>query len=155
MRRVTPTRTDEQEEHRMRMERTSAAWRWGAVALLAAALWTTLADPPARAYTPEQVTAGEQVYRTSCGACHGARGEGAGPDAPEAPAVIGPRALTGFRDGQDLYDYTADSMPQDNPGSLPSQDYWNVLAWLLAQNGLSGPGPALGPATANGVSLRR
>jgi len=139
----------------MPIDLTSAAWRWGAVALLAAALWTTLADPPARAYTPEQVAAGEQVYRNSCGACHGTRGEGAGPDAPEAPAVIGPRALTGFRDGQDLYDYLADSMPQDNPGSLPAEDYWNVLAWLLAQNGLSGPGPSLGPATASGVSLRR
>ena len=77
------------------------------------------------------------------------------PDAPDAPSVIGPRALTGLRDGQDLYDYVVDSMPQDDPGSLTAEQYWNVLAWLLTQNNLSSPGAPLGPATAASVSLRR
>jgi mono/diheme cytochrome c family protein len=130
-------------------------WRAGAVALLAAGAWTMVAGPAARAYTPEQVAAGQQVYATTCASCHGDRGEGAMPDAPDAPSLIGARALTGFRDGQDLYEYVVDSMPQDDPGSLRAEQYWNVLAWLLAQNNLSGPGEPLGPATAPSISLRR
>ncbi|SRR5579884_2296990 len=133
----------------------SGAWRAGVVALLAAGAWAALAGPAARAYTPDQVAAGQQVYAASCAACHGERGQGAMPDAPDAPLLIGARALTGFRDVQDLYDYTIDAMPQDDPGSLAPEQYWNVLAWLLAQNGLSGPGAPLGPATASGISLRR
>ena len=69
--------------------------------------------------------------------------------------VVGPRALSSFRDGQDLYDYVVDAMPQDQPGSLSSEEYWNVLAWLFAQNGISGPGAPLNAATASGVSMRR
>jgi mono/diheme cytochrome c family protein len=132
-----------------------AAWRLGAVGLAIVGTGMLLASPAARAYTPEQVTAGQQVYATHCANCHGDRGQGAGPDDPEAPLLIGARALTGFRDAQDLYQFTADSMPSDKPGSLTQDEYWNVLAWLLAQNTIGGPGPALGPATAAGISLRR
>ena len=131
------------------------AWRAGAAGLLAAALSVALAEPAARAYTPEQVAAGQQVYARSCAGCHGARGEGAGPDDPEAPLLVGRRGLSGFRDAQELYEFTADTMPQDQPGSLPAQQYWDVIAWLLAENGLPGPGQPLGPPTAASVSLRR
>jgi mono/diheme cytochrome c family protein len=131
------------------------AERLAAAGLLAGSLWASLAGPAARAYTPEQVTAGQQVFTANCARCHGERGQGGGQDDPEAPLIIGARALTGFRDGQDLYEYVTDSMPNDNPGSLPADDYWNVLAFLLAQNNLSGPGEPLGPATAAGVSMRR
>ncbi len=130
------------------------ALRLGAGGLLAAALWAMLAEPAARAYTPDQVAAGQQVYTNACAGCHGARGEGAGPNSDEAPLVVGPRALRGYRDAQDLYDYVSDSMPQDQPGSLTSDQYWSVLAWLFDQNGISGPGDPLNSATASSVSLR-
>ena len=129
--------------------------RVGAVVLLAVGVWASLGEPAVRAYTPDQVAAGQQVYSASCARCHGDRGQGGGADDPEAPLIIGARALTGFRDGQDLHDYVVDSMPNDQPGSLPSDDYWNVLAYLLAQNNLSGPGEPLGPTTAASVSMRR
>jgi cytochrome c len=131
------------------------AWRLGAVSLLAAGFWVAQAGPAARAYTPEQVTAGAEVYAASCANCHGTRGEGAGRGAPDAPLVVGPRALTGFRNAQELYEFTVDSMPQDEPGSLTSEQYWNVVAWMLAQNGISAPGDPLGPETARGISLSR
>jgi mono/diheme cytochrome c family protein len=136
-------------------ERFGQVGRVGTVGLLAVSVWASLGGPAVRAYTPDQVTAGQQVYTATCARCHGDRGQGAGPDDPEAPLVIGARALTGFRDGQDLYEYVVDSMPNDAPGSLPPDDYWSVLAYLLAQNNLSGPGEPLGPATAAGVSMRR
>jgi mono/diheme cytochrome c family protein len=134
---------------------TTGAWRLGAAALLAGGLGAALVEPPARAYTPEQVAAGGQVYTRSCANCHGARGEGRGPDDPEAPELVGPRGLTGFRHVQELFEFTRDSMPQDQPASLPEADYWNVIAWLLSQNGIASPGGPLGPANAGSVSLRR
>src|SRR5918911_1138521 len=103
------------DEMGQRLGGLGSAWRAGAIALLAAGVWAVVAGPAARAYTPEQVAAGQQVYATTCASCHGDRGEGGMPDAPDAPSLIGPRALTGFRDGQDLYDYVVDSMPQDDP----------------------------------------
>ncbi|HLH22485.1 MAG TPA: cytochrome c [Chloroflexota bacterium] len=131
------------------------AWRLGAVGLLAAGCWVAQAGPAARAYTPEQVAAGAEIYASSCASCHGARGEGAGRSAPDAPLVVGPRALTGFRNAQELYDFTTDSMPQDAPGSLTDEQYWDVVAWLLAQNNISDASAPLGPSTAPGISLRR
>ena len=139
----------------MRGSWSAGAWRAGLVGLLAVGLWGALAEPAPRAYTQDQVTAGGQVYAASCANCHGARGEGAGPDGPDAPLVVGPRGLTGFRDAQELYEFNRDSMPQDVPNSLPDQQYWDVTAWLLAQNGIALPGGALGPGNAAGVSLRR
>jgi mono/diheme cytochrome c family protein len=134
------------------------AWRAGMLGLAALAglaLWGGPAGLPARAYTPEQVEIGAAVFATSCASCHGDRGQGGGPDAPEAPALIEPRALTGFRHVQELYEFVYDSMPQDVPSSLPTDQYWAVVAWLLSQNGIAGPGVTLGPANAAGVSTRR
>ncbi len=131
------------------------AWRLGAVGLLAAGYLVAQAGAPARAYTPDQVTAGGQVYAASCASCHGTRGEGAGRNAPDAPLVVGPRALTGFRHAQELYEYLVDAMPQDAPGSLSPDDYWSVEAWLLAQNNISEPGDPLGPDTARAITLGR
>lgn len=139
----------------MRAQWITATWRLGAAGLLAGGLVIGLLGLPARAYTPEQVEAGAQVYARQCAGCHGARGEGGGPNDPDAPLLVGPRGLTGFRTAQDLYDFTVDTMPQDLPGSLAPEDYWAILAWLLAENGISGPGEPLGPATARGIALAR
>jgi len=46
-------------------------------------------------------------------------------------------------------------MPQDEPGSLTSEQYWNVTAWLLAQNNVSEEGAPLGPDTAPAITLGR
>ena len=56
---------------------------------------------------------------------------------------------------QELYEFTVDAMPQDAPGSLTSEQYWNVTAWLLAQNNVSDASEPLGPDTARGISLSR
>jgi mono/diheme cytochrome c family protein len=130
-------------------------WRVGVVGLLAAGFWAAQAEPAARAYTPEQVAMGAEVYAASCANCHGTRGEGAGRNAPDAPMVVGTRAITSFRTAQELYDFTIESMPQDEPGSLTPTQYWSVVAWMLAQNTLSAPGDPLGPETAPGITLGR
>jgi S-disulfanyl-L-cysteine oxidoreductase SoxD len=139
----------------MRGKWSGRAWRLGAAGLLAAGLWGTVAEPAVRAQTPDQVAAGAQVYSASCANCHGARGEGRGPDDPDAPLLVGPRGLTGFRHGLELFEFVRDSMPQDQPGSLTADQYWAVSAWLLSQNSIAGPSAPLGPDNAAGVSLRR
>ncbi len=139
----------------MHSQGIGAAWRVAAAGLLAAAFSALVREPPARAYTPEQVQAGAQVFSQICSGCHGARGEGAGPDDPEAPLLVGPLGLTSFRDAQEIFDFIKVEMPSDVPGSLTETQYWNALAWLLAENSIPSPGQALGPATAGGVSLAR
>jgi len=46
-------------------------------------------------------------------------------------------------------------MPYDAPGSLDEQTYWDILAFLLAENGMLPEGVVLGPETAPQVELKR
>lgn len=46
-------------------------------------------------------------------------------------------------------------MPFGAGGSLPAQDYWNELAFLLVSNGFIAEGTPVGPETAEGISLVR
>ena len=131
------------------------AWHLGAAGLLAAALVGATAEPPLRAQSPDQVVAGARIFGSTCANCHGARGEGAGPDDPDAPLLVGPRGLTGFRHALELFEFVRDSMPQDQPGSLTADQYWSVSAWLLAQNSLGGASAPLGADNAAAIPLRR
>ncbi|MEZ4726605.1 MAG: molybdopterin-dependent oxidoreductase [Caldilineaceae bacterium] len=75
--------------------------------------------------------AGQQVYRNECANCHGPDGQGT-----LAPAVIGSDArLETYDTARGLYNYIRSSMPQDNPGSLTDQQYLEVTAYLLVENG--------------------
>lgn len=92
-------------------------------------------------------TAGAAVFARQCAACHGARGEGMGP----YPRLIsGPRAAFDFANdpaipktvgnywpyATTLYDYIHRAMPLTAPGSLPTDDIYSVIAYLLAENGV-------------------
>jgi len=91
---------------------------------------------------------GALVYARQCAACHGATGEGLGPyprlvglehqddfafsDDPKYVKTIGnywPHATT-------LYDYINRAMPHTAPLSLPPDDVYSVVAFLLAENGI-------------------
>ena len=94
---------------------------------------------------------GEIVYREQCASCHGANGEGIRPSPalvgrtpaaghvfaldPGAPQTIGnywPYATT-------VFDYVRRAMPLKNPGSLSNAQTYDVVAYLLAANGLIAP----------------
>lgn len=91
---------------------------------------------------------GAALYLQRCAACHGAKGEGAGPfprligiehqrdfafaDDPKYARTIGnywPYATT-------LYDYVHRTMPFSAPGSLHPDEVYSVVAFLLAENGI-------------------
>ena len=98
---------------------------------------------------------GAAVYAKQCAACHGAKGEGASADVlvstePREIAPFGP-AYEQWRGGRPdvpftignywpyattLFDYVRRAMPATAPGTLPVNDVYAVVAWLLAQNGI-------------------
>ena len=116
----------------------------GVAALAAAALWAATAaltpdsaasstgttavtsvtkTPADGVFTAEQADAGQAVYDNSCKNCHDKR--------------FYRDALRNWN-GQPLlylWESVLSSMPADNPGSLALDDYTNVLAYILSEQG--------------------
>jgi cytochrome c len=90
---------------------------------------------------------GVSVYAQQCASCHGEKGEGIAPN----PRLVGAQPGD-FSFGRDralvktignywpyattLYDYINRAMPFAAPGSLPPDDVYAVVAFLLAENGV-------------------
>ena len=75
-------------------------------------------------YTEEQAARGQAVFKTSCAACHD-------------PADFTGDSFLGTWDAstaQDLFSVVQKSMPMDNPGSLPPQNYADVVAYFFRAN---------------------
>ncbi|MGQ9840779.1 MAG: hypothetical protein ACUVR4_09705 [Anaerolineae bacterium] len=129
--------------------------------------------PPPTVFPPTQVDLGAQVYWFRCMVCHGDRGQGlteewrsawdpahrdcwqsrchASNHPPEgfqlpyyAPPLIGPGTLARFATLAELHDYLAVQMPWQAPGSLPQEEYWQLVAYLARANG-----PAVSDADLN------
>jgi mono/diheme cytochrome c family protein len=73
----------------------------------------------------EQVTRGRAGHRTNCGNCHGAE------------AYTGEAFETAWKGRTvfELYDLIKSTMPDDNPGQLPTQEYVDIIAYILNLNG--------------------
>ena len=97
----------------------------------------------------EQIVTGKTVYQEHCARCHGDQGEG-----KRGPLLIGPRhGMRGYGTAQGLYNYTSQIMPFDAAGSLSSEEYWAVLAYLLDANGVALPQAALSAANAEQIPI--
>jgi mono/diheme cytochrome c family protein len=81
-------------------------------------------------YTEQQAEAGHEQYEAICAACHDG-------DEPEAPPPRGPEFLEKWREAplSFLYNFVHTNMPGDKPGSLSEENYVNVVAYLLKENG--------------------
>ena len=84
-------------------------------------------------YTADQAIRGAAVYAQRCGACHGAALNGTG----EAPALVGGEFVSHWDTMTvgDLYDRVRTTMPQNDPMSMTREEYADVLAFLLKNNG--------------------
>ena len=104
-------------------------------AAVVAALWpfVAAADEGAGWYTREQAANGHLQYVPKCGVCHGADLKGGG--APELKGA-GFAAKWNGKPLADLYTYTRQQMPKGNGDSLPAQDYADIVAYMLSQNGI-------------------
>ncbi|MER3397632.1 MAG: hypothetical protein C4315_05815 [Chloroflexota bacterium] len=105
-------------------------WKTLLLALtLLVGLWVTLA---ACAGNPSAPTASaQQLFARNCARCHGPAGEGG-----IGPRLIGPgHNLAKFRNGELLFEYIKSSMPQDAPGSLKNDEYYQITLYILRANG--------------------
>lgn len=75
-------------------------------------------------YTAAQAERGKKVFEAKCTACHDtARFTG--------DTFLDPWAGKPLKD---VWDIASGTMPEDNPGSLPQQDYGDIIAYLLHLN---------------------
>jgi len=84
-------------------------------------------------YTREQATEGRRVYLVHCAAeCHMSNLKGIG----LSPALVGSEFMMRW-EGMPLaalWERIVTTMPASDPGSLASEDYLTILAFLLDQN---------------------
>ena len=121
------------------------------------------ASAPATSFA-DQVAEGQKVYGAQCANCHGASGQGT----PKGPRVVGlkdgalpldPPADRKFRKGKfvtvaDVADFVVANMPPGKGGSLPADQYWDILAFDLHANGVDLPQP-LTPELAKTLTIPR
>lgn len=91
-------------------------------------------------FTTEQAERGAEVYLANCSGCHGADLEGGfGPQL----APIGEH----WHDSTlgSLYSFVSTAMPFSAPGSLEAQQYADVLAFVLQENGYQAGDAELAP----------
>ena len=77
------------------------------------------------AYASEQATRGERAFIGECGGCH-------------TPDQFVGDFLTAWngKTASDLLEMIREKMPQDRPGSLPRQQYADIVAYMFEKNGL-------------------
>lgn len=83
-------------------------------------------------YTKEQAARGQTAYRENCLQCHGETlggGEGGNP-------LAGGEFLVKWygKSVGDLFGTIRKTMPQDDPGSLASRQYSDIVAYILSVN---------------------
>ena len=118
------------------------------VALVVSGLITVLthqAAPPSvndGVYTTEQATRGEALYDEKCASCHGAMAS----ITPDMAALLSDhtfRARWTSRSLGELFGVIQETMPQDDPGTLSSQQAAELVAYILSSNRLPAGAVAL------------
>jgi cytochrome c len=104
------------------------------------------AEAPLPLTFEDQAARGKQLFEEHCAGCHGAAGEGTN----RAPRLVGltkgalpllPRPGQRIRKREfktvlDVAEFVTKNMPLNAPGSLATQDYWDILAFDLKANGI-------------------
>lgn len=101
-------------------------------------------------FTAEQAASGQTQYSSNCGSCHGAQLEGG-----VGPALKGVDFLGNWGTAGGIYDYFSVAMPPTAPGKLGEDVYLQILAHILAVNGLAAGSEPLtaDPAVLNSINL--
>jgi mono/diheme cytochrome c family protein len=91
-------------------------------------------------YTAAQATAGLGKFLGNCGMCHGAKLQGI-----SGPSLKGPNFASEKADFSvsDVFTIVSQNMPATNPGSLEHDDYVDIMAYILQQNGYPAGSTAL------------
>jgi cytochrome c len=129
--------------------------------------WDIDVNPTGRGLPAGRGTPGEgaSIFAAKCAACHGAHGEGMA----IYPKLIGPDPHDDFAFGRDpklvktvgnywpysttLFDYIRRAMPLSAPGSLSSNEVYDLVAFLLAQNDVIARGAVIDQRTLPNVRM--
>lgn len=108
-----------------------------------------------------QADDGAKLYKQHCASCHGDAGQGT----KNAPPVVGKSALPldppatatvrkmQFHTAQDVAQFVAKNMPAKKPGSLTTDQYYDILAFDLKANGVDVSKTKIDPMTAAEIKL--
>jgi alcohol dehydrogenase (cytochrome c) len=86
-------------------------------------------------YTLEQAAQGLAAYAQNCASCHGPNLDDGQFAAPVKGSVF--RQQWGAKSVEELFTYVSSRMPPASPGSLDNEQYAQVLAYVLQQNGVA------------------
>ncbi len=107
------------------------------------AAWDINVLPDGTGLPPGSGTAAEgaTVYAAQCAVCHGASGEGGIGNTlvgGEPPTAMGTRKTIAnhWAFATTVFDDVRRSMPFEAPRSLSNDEYYAVVAWILARNGI-------------------
>ena len=87
-------------------------------------------------YTSAQAARGKTVYEAYCTRCHGIDMVGGRQGGAGGPALVGDTFWLDWERSSlgSLYSKISKTMPNDSPGSLRSDDYADLLAYILSGN---------------------
>src|SRR5579885_3317453 len=102
-------------------------------AIVISSLALVAGKAPAGTYTAAQAAAGRATYQAQCAGCHLPDLKGQGDAAPLAGADF--MAAWGRRSPRELLSFIQLTMPPTRPGGLSQEEYTNVAAFLMQQNG--------------------
>jgi mono/diheme cytochrome c family protein len=126
---ATPAATSDRSQSRRSDPLARAGWT----------LWPVAAKkhagrkPPPALYTADQATAGQALFATDCAICHGPNLEGRAGPALKGPTFASPAANFAVAD---IFQIVSQNMPASAPASLSHDDYTNIMAFLMRENGL-------------------
>lgn len=142
------------------------------------------ASDPALALARDQAAQGGALFSAQCASCHGQRGEGLSapavmgvdglPEYPKDPTLSSDIRSTDpaeqqlrqqlypggvpmrepFRTAADLYAYVSRHMPKKQPGSLSSEEYYQLITFMLIAHGASVPPEGVTAENAGSVQVR-
>lgn len=78
--------------------------------------------PPPGHYTPEQALRGEKVFLGNCAGCHG-----------YSMSSI----FSGYRNAYIFWGKISSTMPWEDAGHLAPQDYIDIVAYMMRENGFT------------------
>jgi cytochrome c len=100
-------------------------------------------------YDEAQAKRGEAAFMKTCAACH--KADLTGDESKESPALVGEEFVSSWEGStlEELFRVIKTTMPQSQPGgprpgSLPDQEYIDIVAFLLHSNKFPAGKAALG-----------
>jgi mono/diheme cytochrome c family protein len=129
--------------------------RWFAALGLASTVATLLVTGSLSAqsggvYTAAQAAAGAKLFSADCAQCHGQKLEGIA-----GPALAGKAFLDKWsgQTADDLHYVMSTQMPLTAPGSLKPDEYLDLVAYVLQQNGYAPGSDPLTAAKLKGIKI--